>query len=180
MDPLTMKLIATGASQVQGNAPSLTGYMPGTFERQYRKQIKQDARRLRQQKGGLSQGQISRATATGLQPIQGAVQQRKSELARQAGTQVGQSGMRAQSERDLMREEQQAIAKLSSNINQMDIDELKKAQDRLQQQRLMAASMEGKRRLMALKLYDPTAAPEIAGEKGKELTPTDLGSIADM
>jgi len=179
MEP-TMTLLATAASQAQGNAPSLTGFMPGTFERQYRKQIKDDARRLRKQQGGLSKGQISRATATGLQPIQGAVQQRKSELARQAGTQVGQSGMRAQNERDLMREEQQAIAKLSSNINQMDVDELKKAQDRLQQQRLMAASMEGKRRMMALKLYDPTAAPAIAGEKGKELTPTDLGSTADM
>ena len=142
-------------------------YMPSKMERQYRKSIKERAKRLQQQQGGLSYGQEQRALASGVGQVQSAEKERRAQLARQmGGVQTGQSGVAAQQQRNLTRQAMAAREAVQSKVRELSIQELRKQQALLQQDRMLAMQMETARRQRALQTIQPGVGDMEAKQKG--------------
>ena len=142
-------------------------YVPSKMERQYRKSIKERAKRLQKQQGGLSYGQEQRALAAGVGQVQSAEQQRRAQLARQmGGVQTGQSGVAAQQQRDLTRQAMAGRQAVQSQVRELSIQELRKQQAILQQDRMKAIQLEAARRQRALQTLQPGVGDIEAKGKG--------------
>lgn len=142
-------------------------YMPSKFERQYRKGIQERAKQLQSRQGGLTYGQEQRALAAGVGQVQSAEQQRRAQLARQmGGVQTGQSGMAAQQQRDLTRQAMAARQAVQSKVRDLSVEELRKQQALLQQDRMRAIQMEQHRRQRALQALKPGIGQAEAQQRG--------------
>jgi hypothetical protein len=143
-------------------------YMPSKMERQYRKGIQEQAKRLQQQQGGLSYGQEQRALASGVGQVQSVEQERRAQLARQmGGVQAGQSGVAAQQQRDLTRQAMAGRQAVQSQVRELSIQDLRRQQAQLQQDRMRAIQMESARRQRALQALQPGVGDIEAGQRGR-------------
>lgn len=160
-----------GGGMADAYGQSALVYMPGRFERQYRKTVRDEAKALQKQKGGLSAGETQRALATGQSQIAQTLEQQRSQLARMAGMTPGTSGQAQAMQRDLNKQAFQAGQKLASNVNTLSMQELRRKQAELKQNQLVAAQMEYNRRMKALKVQDPTALA-MARQQGYQAQPS--------
>ena len=151
-------LAAKGLAKEYGKPMAL--YAPNRFERMYRKQVMDQARKLGQQGGAFSPGEREQAIASGVGQVSSAGEERMAQLARQRG--AASSAMVQEQQRKLMQDLLAARGQVASAVRDVDVQEYEKEIAKSQQDLAMLGAMERQRRQQALAKQKPVAEQEAA------------------
>jgi len=149
-------LAAKGLAKEYGKPLAL--YAPNRYERMYRKQIMDQARRLGQQGGAFTPGEREQAIASGVGQVSSAGEERMAQLARQGG--AASSAMVQEQQRKLMQDLLAARGQVASAVRDVDVQEYAKEIAKSQQDLAKLGAMERKRRQQALVQQKPVAERE--------------------
>lgn len=124
--------------------------IPGKMERNYRKDVLADRKRLQAGRGGMSAGQRQRTQAEAMGNIKAQQQEAAAQVARGSSAGTGASGVRTQMAGDIQRAGMAAGNQVSSAVRQQDLDLAQQQRQGLQARMLKAYEMGMKRKDAAM------------------------------
>ena len=136
---MPLGLLAAGALAAAGGlGMAAARAIPGKLERNYRKQITADQKRLSGGAGGMSAGEREQARAEGVGAIQAQQAQERAQLARGAASGQAASGQRAEALASSQRAAHGARNQLDSSVRDQDLMVGAHQRQMLQQRQLAA------------------------------------------
>jgi hypothetical protein len=162
---MPLGLLAAGALAAAGGlGMAAARAIPGKLERNYRKQITADQKRLSGGAGGMSAGEREQARAEGVGAIQAQQAQERAQLARGAASGQAASGQRAEALASSQRAAHGARNQLDSSVRDQDLMVGAHQRQMLQQRQLAAIRMGQKRKKDTLDAIQNSGMTQQAGQ----------------